>query len=99
MNSEEMEQTERDVFYEMAAEREIKLSVHPWRMLLQEEIDVPQERRRVNSRMGSASSFSCFGGNGGGGLDHLGAGLVAHLPGLPCLPRAFPHWHSSVKGN
>ena len=36
---------------------------------------------------------------GGGRLDHLGAGLVAHLPGLPCLPRAFPHWHSSVKGN
>jgi len=73
MMSEEMEQSERDVFYEMAAEREIKLSVHPWRMLLQEEIDVPQERRRVNTRMGSASSFSCFGGNGGGWRQHLGS--------------------------
>jgi len=73
MVSEEFEQSELDVFNEMAAEREMKLSVHPWHMLLQEEIDVPQDRRRVTTLMGSTSSFRCFGGNGGGWRQHLGS--------------------------
>jgi len=74
MISEELEQSERDVLNEMAAEREMKLSVHPWHMLLLEEIDVPQDRRRsIKTMYGSTSSWSCFGGNGGGWRQHLGS--------------------------
>lgn len=70
--SEELEQSELDVFNEMAVEREMKLSVHPWHMLLQQEINAPQDRRRVATRMGSSTSWSCFGGNGGGWREHQG---------------------------
>jgi len=63
---EELEKSELDVFNEMALEREMKLSAHPWHMLLQEEIDIPQDRRRTTMVDGSSTDWSCFGGNGGG---------------------------------
>jgi len=71
--SAELEPSELDDFNEITVEREMKLSVHPWHMLLQEEIDVPQDRRRVNSVSGSTSSYSCFGGNGGAWRQHEGS--------------------------
>lgn len=71
--SAELEQSELDVFNEMTVEREMKLSVHPWHMLLQEEIDVPQDRRRISSVSGSTTSYKCFGGDGGSWREHVGS--------------------------
>jgi len=65
LNLEELEQSELDVFYDLALEREMKLSVHRWSMLLQEEINIPQDRRRTTEVDGSSTDWSCFGGNGG----------------------------------
>lgn len=58
-----LEESELMVFQEMTVEREMKLAVHPWQMLLQNKIPDPQDRRRIQ---GSAYSYRCFGGSGGG---------------------------------
>jgi len=57
------EESELQSLQEMAVEREMKLTVHPWQMLLQNQIHDSQDRRRIQ---GSAYSYRCFGGGGGG---------------------------------
>lgn len=72
--SAELEQSELDVFNEMEIEREMRLSVHQWHMLLQEEIVVSQDRRRAASVVwGSSTDYSCFGGNGGSWKTYTGS--------------------------
>jgi len=62
LRSQMLEESEQDIFHEMAFEREMKLAVHPWQMLLQSKISDPQDRRRVQ---GSTYHYRCFGGSGG----------------------------------
>jgi len=78
LHLEELEQSELDVFYDLALEREMKLSVHRWSMLLQEEINIPQDRRRATAVDGSSTDWSCFGGNGGAWREYRG-GRPAYL--------------------
>lgn len=78
LNLEELEQSELDVFYDLALEREMKLSVHRWSMLLQEEINIPQDRRRATYVEGSSNDWSCFGGNGGAWTE-FGGGRPMYL--------------------
>jgi len=61
--SETLEESELQRFQELVVEREMKIAVHPWQMILQNQIHDPQDRRRIQ---GSAYSYSCFGGGGGG---------------------------------
>lgn len=61
--SQTLEESELQSFQDMTVEREMKLAVHPWQMTLQNQIHDPQDRRRIQ---GSAYSYRCFGGNGGG---------------------------------
>jgi len=58
-----LEESELQIFQEIVVEREMKLAVHPWQMLLPNQIYDPQDRRRIQ---GSAYSYRCFGGFGGG---------------------------------
>jgi len=62
LRSQMLEESELKIFHQMAFEREMKLAVHPWQMLLQNKIYDPQDRRRIQ---GSYYSYRCFGGNGG----------------------------------
>jgi len=78
LHLEELEQSELDVFYDLALEREMKLSVHRWSMLLQEEINIPQDRRRSTMVEGSSTDWSCFGGNGGA-WTHFGGGRPTYF--------------------
>jgi len=75
----ELEQSELDVFNELTVEREMKLSVNPWHMLLQEEFNVPQDRRRATLVDGSSTDWSCFGGNGGGAIVGHQSSRPTHL--------------------
>jgi len=61
--SQTLEDSELQSFQEMTVEREMKLTVHPWQMILQNQIHDPQDRRRIQ---GSARNYHCFGGSGGG---------------------------------
>jgi len=62
-HSSTLEESELQSFQEMVVEREMKLAIHPWHMIIQNQIHDPQGRRRIQ---GSANSYNCFGGNGGG---------------------------------
>jgi len=60
--SQMLEESEQEIFHEMVFEREMKLAVHPWQMLLQNKIYDTQDRRRIQ---GSTYNYRCFGGSGG----------------------------------
>lgn len=62
-HSSTLEESELQRFQEMVVEREMRLAIHPWHMILQNQVHDPQDRRRIQ---GSAYSYRCFGGGGGG---------------------------------
>jgi len=66
---EELEVFDLEVFDRLTLEREIKLSVHPWKNLPVTGYHVPDDRRRFSGtasyRYGSISSFTCFGTHSG----------------------------------
>jgi len=62
-HSSTLEESELQSFQEMVVEREMKLAIHPWHMILQNQIHDPQGRRRIQ---GYTHKFRCFGGGGGG---------------------------------
>jgi len=67
---ETLHNSEYEVLKEMRKERKLRLSIYPWKKEgTSESLDVDNFRRfQVNGtrRLGSARSFKCFGGSGGG---------------------------------